>query len=107
MKDTTTRKTEAPAAGAKPAKPRAPRAAAAKKTRTGDVGPTGSPAAIERHAVQESVAAAEEAQANALTDILAGRSPVDAAELMRGACSRTSRRARAAAARRPRRGAVG
>ena len=94
MKDTTTRKTEAPAAGAKPAKPRAPRAAAAKKTRTGDVGPTGSPAAIERHAVQESVAAAEEAQANALTDILAGRSPVDAAELMRGLLKDQQARAR-------------
>jgi polyphosphate kinase 2 len=94
MKDITTRKTEAPAAGAKPAKPRAPRAAAAKKTRTGDVGPTGSPAAIERHAVQESVAAAEEAQANALTDILAGRSPVDAAELMRGLLRDQQTRAR-------------
>ena len=94
MKDTTTRKTEAPAAGAKPAKPRTPRAAAAKKTRTGDVGPTGSPAAIERHAVQESVAAAEEAQANALTDILAGRSPVDAAELMRGLIKDQQARAR-------------
>ena len=94
MKDTTSRKTEANTAGPKPAKPRAPRAAAAKKTRTGDVGPTGSPAAIERHAVHESVAAAEEAQANALTDILAGRSPADAAELMRGLLRDQQTRAR-------------
>ena len=94
MKDTTTRKTEAPAGGAKPAKKRVPRPAAAKKARSGDVGPTGSPAAIERYAVQENIAAAEEAQANALTDILAGRSPADAAELMRGLLKDQQARAR-------------
>ena len=94
MKDTTTRKTEAPAGGAKPARQRVPRPAAAKKARTGDVGPTGSPAAIERYAVQENIAAAEEAQANALTDILAGRSPADAAELMRGLLKDQQARAR-------------
>jgi len=93
MKETSTRKTEAAPAATKSAKPRAPRAAA-KRTRTGDVGPTGSPAAIERHAVRESVAAAEEAQANALTDILAGRSPADATELMRGLLKDQQARAR-------------
>ena len=47
------------------------------------MGPIATPEAVERHAVGESIAAAQEAQANALEDILAGRSPVDAAHLMR------------------------
>jgi polyphosphate kinase 2 len=76
--------THAPESGpaAAPAAPRAggrrPRRAA-----SGDVGPIATPEAVERHAVGESIAAAQEAQANALEDILAGRSPVDAAQLMR------------------------
>jgi len=49
----------------------------------GDIGPTANPAAMERYAVGESIAAAQEAQANALEDILAGRSPIDAAQLMK------------------------
>ena len=76
MKDTTTRKTEAPAAGAKPAKPRAPRAAADEEDahrRRRDRPAARRPSSGTR--CSESVAAAEEAQANALTDILAGAFP--------------------------------
>ena len=69
---------EPAAAAAPPPAGRRPRRAAA-----GDVGPTTTPEAIERHAVGENIASAQEAQANALEDILAGRSPVDAAQLMR------------------------
>ncbi len=94
MKETSTRKTEPIQPAAKAAGARRARGAATKKTQTGDVGPTGSPAAIERHAVSESIAAAEEAQANALTDILAGRSPADATELMRGLLKDQQARAR-------------
>jgi len=54
-----------------------------RKTASGDVGPTSSPEAMETYAVGENIAAAREAQAYALEDILAGRSPVDATELMR------------------------
>ena len=63
----------------------APRPAGRRPRRatSGDVGPTATPDAIERHAVGESIASAQEAQVNALEDILAGRSPVDAALLMR------------------------
>ena len=63
----------------------APRAGGRRPRRaaSGDVGPIATPEAVERHAVGESIAAAQEAQANALEDILAGRSPVDAAQLMR------------------------
>jgi len=69
--------TPAPAPAPRPRGPRPRRAA------SGDVGPIATPDAIERHAVGESVASAQEAQANALEDILAGRSPADAAHLMR------------------------
>ncbi len=70
----------APAAATPAARPRGPRP---RRAASGDVGPIATPEAIERHAVGESVASAQEAQANALEDILAGRSPVDAAQLMR------------------------
>jgi len=66
-----------------------PRAAA-----DGDVGPTATPEAMEAYAIAESVAAAQEAQANALEDILAGRSPVDATELMKLALKEHRRRMR-------------
>ena len=69
-----------PAAAATAPRPRGPRP---RRAASGDVGPIAPPEAIERHAVGESIAAAQEAQANALEDILAGRSPVDAAQLMR------------------------
>jgi len=64
---------------------RPPGAARPRRASSGDIGPITTPEAIESHAVGESVAAAQEAQANALEDILAGRSPVDAALLMRAA----------------------
>ena len=69
-----------PTAVATTPRPRGPRP---RRAASGDVGPIATPEAIERHAVGESVASAQEAQANALEDILAGRSPVDAAQLMR------------------------
>ena len=60
-----------------------PRAARPRPVAAGDIGPISTPAVIERHAVGESIVAAQEAQVNALEDILAGRSPIDAAHLMR------------------------
>ena len=71
----------APAAPA-PAAPR-PRGPRPRRASMGDVGPTATPEAIERHAVGENIASAQQAQVNALEDILAGRSPADAAQLMR------------------------
>ena len=62
-----------------PPRVRKPRA---RPVSAGDVGPIATPAAMENFAVGEGIAAAQEAQANALEDILAGRSPVDAAHLM-------------------------
>jgi len=72
------------------AKRRRPRPAAA-----GDTGPIGDPAAMERYAVSENAAAAEEAQLNAFEDILAGRSPADAAALMKSLLAKQQARARA------------
>ena len=93
---------EAPAARKRPARPRATpapeggseapptpppaKAAPGKRPRrvaAGDIGPTGSQAAIERHAVDENVTGATVAQLEAFADILAGRSPQDAAALLR------------------------
>ena len=75
-------------------------AKSAKRTRAprlvtrGDVGPTSSPTAIERSAVGENVAAASEAETNALQDILAGRSPEDAQALTRELLARQQARVR-------------
>jgi polyphosphate kinase 2 len=93
---------EAPAARKRPARPRATPApeggseapptphpakvAPGKRPRrvaAGDIGPTGSPAAIERHAVDDNVTGATVAQLEAFADVLAGRSPQDAAALLR------------------------
>jgi polyphosphate kinase 2 len=93
---------EAPAARKRPARPRATpapeggseapptphpaKAAPGKRPRrvaAGDIGPTGSPAAIERHAVDDNVTGATVAQLEAFADVLAGRSPQDAAALLR------------------------
>jgi polyphosphate kinase 2 len=74
-------------AGAKPHRPR--------PTTAGDTGPIGDAAAMERYAVQENAAAAEEAQLNAFEDILAGRSPADAAALMKSLLAQQQARARA------------
>ena len=48
----------------------------------GDTGPTRSVKAIEEYAIRENVVRTEEAQANALEDILAGRSPTEAKALL-------------------------
>jgi polyphosphate kinase len=48
----------------------------------GDTGPTRSVRAIEEYAIRENVVRTEEAQANALEDILAGRSPAEAKALL-------------------------
>jgi polyphosphate kinase 2 len=79
-----TRRTRVAPPPAKPgaAPPRAPRVRI-RRTAAGDVGPTSSPQAMEEYAVGQNAAAAQEAQAYALEDILAGRSPIDAAELMK------------------------
>jgi polyphosphate kinase 2 len=53
-----------------------------RRVSAGDTGPTRSVKAIEEHAIGESVARTEEAQANALEDILAGRSPAEAKALL-------------------------
>ncbi len=93
---------EAPAARKRPARPRATpapeggseapptpppaKAAPGKRPRrvaAGDIGPTGSQAAIERHAVDDNVTGATVAQLEAFADVLAGRSPQDAAALLR------------------------
>jgi len=79
--------TQRPRVTPPPSKPvAAPPSAGRVRTRrasSGDVGPIASPEAMEAYAVAENIAAAREAQANALEDILAGRSPIDAAELMK------------------------
>jgi polyphosphate kinase 2 len=62
------------------------KAASGKRPRrvaAGDIGPTGSQAAIERHAVDDNVTGATVAQLEAFADVLAGRSPQDAAALLR------------------------
>ena len=88
--------TRAPA-GVKPSRPRAgartsrPRAGAktskvrprARPVSAGDTGPTRSTEAIEKYAIRQNVLRTEEAQANALEDILAGRSPTEAKALLR------------------------
>ena len=71
------------------ARKRAPRPVAA-----GDIGPTASLEVMEKYAVGEGIAAAQEAQANALEDILAGRSPVDAEQLMKTVLKEQQARAR-------------
>jgi len=67
-----------PEAGAKPAGTRS----RVRLVSAGDTGPTRSVKAIEEYAIRENVARTEEAQANALEDILAGRSPAEAKALL-------------------------
>ncbi len=73
----------------RPARGSRPRPAVA-----GDTGPVSDAKAIEKFAVNESIAAAREAEVNALEDILAGRSPLDAAQLMQSALKEQQARAR-------------
>jgi polyphosphate kinase 2 len=55
-----------------------------RRVKSGDIGPTSSPAAVERAHLDERVAATTLAESNALVDILAGRSPEDAKRLVEG-----------------------
>ena len=81
------RATPAPEGGSEaPPTPPPAKAAPGKRPRrvaAGDIGPTGSQAAIERHAVDDNVTGATVAQLEAFADVLAGRSPQDAAALLR------------------------
>jgi polyphosphate kinase 2 len=54
-----------------------------RRVKAGDIGPIGSPAEIEKAAVEESMAGKEGAQISALQDVLKGRDPKEAAALMR------------------------
>jgi len=67
-----------PEASAKPAGARA----RVRLVSAGDTGPTQSVKAIEEYAIRENVTRTAEAQANALEDILAGRSPAEAKALL-------------------------
>ena len=97
-----TRRTRVAPPPSKPAAapPRAARAVRARirRTASGDVGPTSSAQAMETYAVGQNVASAQAAQAYALEDILAGRSPIDAAELMKLALKAHRERVRQMAA---------
>ncbi|MBK9704103.1 MAG: polyphosphate kinase 2 [Betaproteobacteria bacterium] len=78
--------TGTPRAVATPPAPGTPKAAGAPRPRrvaSGDIGPTRSQDAIEKHAVGDNVVGATVAQLEAFGDILAGRSPQDAAALLR------------------------
>ncbi|MBK7791073.1 MAG: polyphosphate kinase 2 [Betaproteobacteria bacterium] len=78
--------TGTPRAVATPPAPGTPKAARAPRPRrvaSGDIGPTRSQDAIEKHAVGDNVVGATVAQLEAFGDILAGRSPQDAAALLR------------------------
>ncbi|MCX7892489.1 MAG: polyphosphate kinase 2 [Burkholderiales bacterium] len=68
-----------------------------RRVKSGDVGPTSSPAAVESYAVAEASAGATEAQVNALQDILRGREPADAVALMKKLLKEQRARAEAAA----------
>ncbi len=81
--DNTPKPASQAAATAPEAPARAPRRSRARPAAAGDIGPTSSAKAIEKFVVGESIAAAREAEVNALEDVLAGHSPVDAAQLMR------------------------
>jgi polyphosphate kinase 2 len=76
----TTKKRAAKSGTAAASAPRRPRT---RRVAQGDIGPLDSPAAIERAAIAESVAAKEESQISALQDVLEGRDPEEAAALMR------------------------
>ncbi|MBL0290398.1 MAG: polyphosphate kinase 2 [Betaproteobacteria bacterium] len=78
--------TGSPRAAATPTVTGTPKAAGAPRPRrvaSGDIGPTRSQEAIEKHAVGDNVVGATVAQLEAFGDILAGRSPQDAAALLR------------------------
>ena len=72
-----------PAGEAPPAKPRPRRGPRPRPVAAGDIGPTGSQEAVEKHAVGDNVASASIAEIEAFADVLAGRSPQDATVLLR------------------------
>ena len=80
-----TKRSSKPATGAGPLeasrRPSTPRPRV-RLVSAGDTGPTRSVKAIEEYAIRENVVRTEEAQANALEDILAGRSPTEAKALL-------------------------
>jgi polyphosphate kinase len=71
----------------------APKLAKPRRVSSGDIGPTKNAKAIERHAVAENIAAATQAEVSALTDILAGRSPIDARALTKAVQEQRKERA--------------
>ncbi len=73
------------------ARARAPRP---RRVAAGDVGPIGSPGAIERAVVADSMEGKEGAQLSALQDVLQGRDPKEAAALMRRLLEEQEARAR-------------
>ncbi|MCC7328018.1 MAG: polyphosphate kinase 2 [Burkholderiales bacterium] len=73
-----------------------PRAHRPRRVSSGDIGPTSTPAAVERGAVRENVAAAVNAETNALADMLAGHSPADAKALIQSLIETQKARAREA-----------
>jgi len=88
-------RTAVPAKGAKRTVKPAPRR---RRVKSGDTGPTSGAAAVERNAVDENISSATEAETNALQDILAGRSPVDARQLAQALLRKQQKRAREAGA---------
>jgi len=67
-----------------------------RRVKAGDTGPTSGAAAVERNAVGENISSATEAETNALQDILAGRSPVDAQQLAQALLRKQQKRTREA-----------
>ncbi len=71
----------APAAA--PAKAKPSRIARPRRVASGDIGPTHSQEAVEKHTVGDNVTGAGIAEIEAFADVLSGRSPQDAAALLR------------------------
>jgi polyphosphate kinase 2 len=71
------------APAAEPAKAKPPRIARPRRVASGDIGPTHSQEAVEKHTVGDNVTGAGIAEIEAFADVLSGRSPQDAAALLR------------------------
>jgi polyphosphate kinase 2 len=71
------------------------RRARVRRAASGDIGPIGSPEAIEAHAVAQSIASARGAQASAVAHLLGANAPADATALMRVLLKEQQARARA------------
>jgi len=72
-----------PAPAAAPAKAKPPRSPRPRRVTSGDIGPTHSQEAVEKHTVGDNVTGAGIAEIEAFADVLSGRSPQDAAALLR------------------------